>query len=128
MDSIASWGAKFMKTAKALVLPGSRSKVAQHKQASANLEKGRKFYNQKNFQKAEELFRRAVRLDPEYALAHYYHGLARYKLDKHREAIAAWKKSMEAEPGSDAAYKAEKKISYVKRKIDGVIDQIQNAT
>ncbi len=77
--------------------------------------------------KAEELFSRAVRLDPKYALAHYYHGLAQYKLDKHKDALAAWKKSMEAEPSSSAAYKAEKKINHIKRKLDVVIDDILDA-
>ena len=104
-----------------------RFKSKHHKEASSNLERGRKFYNQKNFLKAEELFARAARLDPGYALAHYYHGLAWYKLDKHNEAVACWKKSMEADPGSSAAYKAEKKINYVKRKLTGVIDDIRDA-
>jgi tetratricopeptide (TPR) repeat protein len=99
--------------------------AASHKEASVLLEKGRKFYNDKNFAKAEECFSRAVTEDPQYALAHYYLGLARYKRDNQRGAEAAWTQAMHVEPNSQAADKAEKKLNYAKRKLRDAVNELR---
>jgi len=119
-DKIMNLGSAVGKRVKATA-PGA----GQRKEAAGTLEKGRKFYNQKNYAKAEDLFSRAVSADRSYALAHYYLGLARYKLDNQRGAERCWKDAMAAEPGSEAAYKAEKKINHVKKKLQGAINELQ---
>lgn len=120
-DKIWNLGSAVGKRVKASV-PGA----ALRKESAKILEKGRKFYNQKDYTKAEELFGLAVSTDRQYALAYYYLGLARYKLDDQPGAERSWEQAMAVEPGAEAAYKAEKKLNHVRKKLQGAINELRN--
>lgn len=97
-----------------------------HREASGMLERGRKYYNKKNFERAEHYFRKAVASDDSYGLAHYYSGLARYKLDDSDGALEAWRRAIQVEPGSDAAFKADRKIDYVRKHMTRAINELES--
>ncbi len=97
-----------------------------HKEASALLERGRKAYNAKNYERAEELFRRSIDADEAYAKAHYYLGLVMYKLHDSEAAVRAWKRASEVDPGGPMGHKAERKINYVKGKVSRTIGELQD--
>ena len=90
-----------------------------HRMAANLVETGRKYYNDRRYHKAERCFRKAVRSDESYGLAHYYQGLALYQMNMPKAASAAWKRTIEVEPDSDIAGKAlrklEKKLVYRNR-------------
>lgn len=98
--------------------------TSDHKNASALLEEGRKLYNQKLYDQAKEYFRNAIADDEAYAKAHYFLGLALDKLDDAPAAIKSWKRATEVDPGDPIAYKAERKIRYVDRKVKQTIDEL----
>ena len=104
----------------------SSAQYRDHKRASGHLEHGRRYYNKKKYVKAEEYFRSAVMEDAGYALAHYYLGLALYKQDLSDKAIGCWTRAAKAEPGSDAALKAQKKLEFVRKHMNQVIDQLES--
>lgn len=119
-DKIWNLGSAVGKRVKASA-PGA----AQRKEAAGILEKGRKSYNHKHYEKAEQLFSQAVATDRNYALAHYYLGLVRYKLDDQPGAERSWEQAMAVEPGAEAAYKAEKKLNHVRKKLQGAINELR---
>ena len=96
-----------------------------HTQASALLERGRKHYNKKNFEKAERYFRKAVLADESYPLAHYYLGLSLYKRDDATGAIKAWKRTREIAPTDPAAFKAERKIEYAQKHLNRALSELE---
>jgi len=98
---------------------------SDHKRASGYLERGRVYYNKKRYEKAEHYFRKSIDRDPQYALAHYYLGLALYRKDDSSAAVRAWNRAKEVEPGSDAAAKADKKLDYVKGHMVRVINDLE---
>ena len=106
--------------------PGSAASSSTHREASGYLEQGRRSYNSKDYAAAEESFRDAILTDSKYSLAHYYLGLCLYKLDKSGEAIKSWQRAIEVGPGSDAAYKADRKINYAKCKVNKAISDLEN--
>ena len=59
-------------------------------------------------------------------LAHYYLGLALYKQNLSDKATGCWKRAAKAEPGSDAALKAQKKLEFVRKHMNQVIDQLES--
>ena len=81
-----------------------------HRMAANLVETGRKYYNNHRYHKAERCFRRAIRSDESYGLAHYYQGLALYQMNLPKAASAAWNRTREVEPGSDIADKALRKL------------------
>ena len=100
-------------------------KPGDHHMAARLVEKGRKAYNQKNYPGAEKFLRKAVLEDPQYALAYCYLGSTMYKLDCLREAILYWTKAMEAEPGSDAAARAERSLKRIELQKKNVIADLE---
>lgn len=74
------------------------------------MRRGRRYYNNKLYARAHRNFRRAVRADESYGLAHYYLGLACYKMDLPDAARKNWTRATEVEPGSEAAEKARAKL------------------
>jgi tetratricopeptide (TPR) repeat protein len=96
-----------------------------HKEATALLERGRKAYNAKNYARAEIFFRQAIDEDVGYAKAHYYLGLTMYKLHDSQSAVRAWKRATEVDPTGPMGYKAERKINYVKGKVDRTINELE---
>ena len=97
-----------------------------HKEATALLERGRKAYNAKNYPRAEQFFRQAIDEDGGYAKAHYYLGLTMYKLHDSQGAVRAWKRASEIDPTGPMGFKAERKIGYVKGKVDRTINELQD--
>lgn len=90
-----------------------------HRRAANLVETGRKYYNERRYHKAERCFRKAVRSDESYGLAHYYQGLALYQINMPKAARTAWNRTIEVEPDSEIAQKAlsklEKKLVYRNR-------------
>jgi len=74
------------------------------------MRRGRSYYNKKIYARAHRNFRKAVRADESYGLAHYYLGLACYKMDLPDAARKNWLRATEVEPGSEAAEKAQAKL------------------
>ena len=116
------------------ILPGARKPETgkkksrgthNHRLAAKALNKGRKEYNEKRYGKAEELFREATELDERYALAHYFVGLAMYKVDDADAAVRSWKRAIEVDPNSEAASKAERKIDHVRMRASEVVDYLK---
>ena len=81
-----------------------------HRMAANLVEKGRKYYNDRRYRRAERCFRRAVRSDESYGLAHYYRGLSLYQMNLPKAASVAWNRTIEVEPDSDIADKALRKL------------------
>ena len=75
------------------------------------METGRKYYNDKRYHKAERCFRKAIITDESYALAHYYHGLSLYQINRPSAAKFAWTRATEVDPDSEAAEKAQRKLT-----------------
>ena len=77
--------------------------VAEHAPAAINL--GTILYNQRQLQRAEQLYRRATLANPDYALAFFDLGNALDELQRLPEAIEAYKSAIRLAPGyADAHY------------------------
>ena len=75
----------------------------RHAPAAINL--GTLFYNQRQFGKAEELYRRAAESDPNYALAFFDLGNVLDELQRLPEAVAAYRRAIALVPNyADAHY------------------------
>ncbi|MCC6699609.1 MAG: tetratricopeptide repeat protein [Candidatus Hydrogenedentes bacterium] len=109
----------------ARAVKGSR-KQGDHHLAARLVEKGRKAYNSKRYEAAEGYFRKAILEDTKYALAYSYLGSTMYKQEKLREAILYWTKAIEAEPGSDAATRAERSLKRVSMQKQEVITALED--
>jgi tetratricopeptide (TPR) repeat protein len=96
-----------------------------HRDAAKHLERGRLYYNKKNYFRSEELFRKATMADDSYSLAHYYLGLSLYKMDKSADAMKEWERAIHVGPGTKAAGKADKKIEYVKKHMNRTITELE---
>lgn len=79
-------------------------------------EEARHAYNEHHYESAEELLRTAIVEDSKYALALTYLGHTLYKQDKLEEAVRYWTKATIAQPDSDAAQRAQRKITMVTKK------------
>ena len=99
--------------------PGNR------KEASSLLERGRKHYNRKNFEKAEDYFHRALLVDETYIRAHYFLGLALYKRDDAEGALRLWKRAVELNSADPFAMKANRKIQYVEGHLNRAINELK---
>lgn len=109
------------RVAKGMRAPGNHHRAAQL------VEKGRKAYNEKDYERAERYFHEALVEDPRYGLAYTYLGSTFYQLQRIREATMMWTKAIEIDPSSDAAYKAEQRLRRVKARKDAVIADIERA-
>jgi tetratricopeptide (TPR) repeat protein len=77
--------------------------MEEHAPAAINL--GTILYNQRQFQRAEQLYRRATEANPEYALAFFDLGNALDELQRLPEAVEAYKSAIRLSPGyADAHY------------------------
>ena len=95
-------------------------------EATRLTEKGRRAYNDKDFTKAEDYFRRAIVADATYALAYTYLGTTLYRQERLRDATQYWLKAVEVAPGSDAAAKAERYLRNIKLRKDAVIAELED--
>ena len=119
LDIIHRAGGRFFPD---LMFPSERG---NRKEASSLLERGRKYYNRKNFEQAEEHFRRALLADEAYVRAHYFLGLALYKRDDAEGALRAWKRAAELNPSDPFAAKADRKIQYVQNHLNRAINELK---
>lgn len=104
--------------------PGSAA--ADHKEASSQLERGRKYYNRKDYPKAEEHFRNALLADESYCKAHYFLGLVLYKRDDADGAMKEWKRAVELNPSDSSALKADRKIRHVQGHMNRAINELED--
>ena len=81
-----------------------------HKQAIVWVKKGVAAYNLKEYEDAEQCFRRALAFDENYARAYLYLGNALYKKRHRSEAFAAWETAIDVAPRSEAAKMAQEKL------------------
>jgi tetratricopeptide (TPR) repeat protein len=91
------------KIGEAVTLYEETLRLAEHAPAAINL--GTILYNQRQFVRAEELYRRATIASPDYALAFFDLGNALDELQRISEAIDAYKAAIRLAPGyADAHY------------------------
>ncbi|HIA46887.1 MAG TPA: hypothetical protein EYN96_02655 [Candidatus Hydrogenedentes bacterium] len=116
-----------IKSALGKVRKEAKHKMASsgHKEASQYLEKGRKKYNSKDYKVAGKFFQKAVDADIQYAMAHYYLGLAKYKLNDSEGAIRSWNATIDLGSGSEAAVKADKKLEHHEQRTNRSVNQLQ---
>jgi len=77
--------------------------IGEHAPAAINL--GTILYNQRQFERAEQLYRRATLANPDYALAFFDLGNALDELQRLPEAVDAYKSAIRLSPGyADAHY------------------------
>ncbi|MFP4502154.1 MAG: hypothetical protein ACLFTT_14225 [Candidatus Hydrogenedentota bacterium] len=91
-------------------LRGKHEIDSRHK-AKAYVSEGAQAYKKQNFARAEASFRKAVELDAHYALAWLYLGNTLYKRNCTTQAVEAWHKATAAEPHSEAAETAAKRLT-----------------
>ena len=91
------------KLAEATALYEQTLSMGEHAPAAINL--GTILYNQKQFHRAEQLYRRATVANPDYALAFFDLGNALDELQRLSEAIEAYRAAIRLAPGyADAHY------------------------
>ncbi len=66
--------------------------------------RGDKAYEEKGFSKAEELYRKAIEIDPNYVAAYNNLGVTLRDLKRHEEAEKAYRKAIELDPNYALAY------------------------
>lgn len=101
---------KLAKTVKAGALSTSG------KTARKLTEEARYAYNEHRYDAAEELLRTAIVEDAKYALAYTYLGHTLYKQKKVEEAVRYWTKATVIDPDSEAARRAQRKITMAGKK------------
>jgi tetratricopeptide (TPR) repeat protein len=121
LGGISDDAGRLKRVAKGAKAPGS------HRRAAQLVEKGRRAYNEKNFENAEKLFREALVEDPRYALAYTYLGSTYYQLNRLSEATMMWSKAIETDPHSDAASKAEQRLRRIQMRKNEVIADIERS-
>lgn len=116
-----------IKTALGKVRKDAKRKMAtpNHKEASQFLEKGRQKYNHTDYKIAAKFFQKAVDSDHEYAMAHYYLGLAKYKLDDSQSALREWEITISLDSVSKYATKADQRIEQHKQRANKSISQLE---
>lgn len=98
----------------------------EHKEANRYTRQGAEHYNSGNYRDAEEVFQRAVALDPGYARAHYYLGNTYYRRGRLTEAVTAWKHAIDAQPQSEVADDAREKLLIVGHGEEGILSTIKD--
>lgn len=97
-----------------------------HKRAKELVKKGREAYNSQSYKEAEQYFHDAVLEDGHYALAYLHMGNACYQQSKYNDAIAAWRQAIAADPGSDAAAKAQAKLMRIDASKERTVQELQD--
>lgn len=87
--------------------------------------RGRKAYNNRDYVKAEECFQTAIRADMTYALAYAYLGHTKYQQKEMRLAVDAWNRAIEADPDSEGASKARRKLQHVAAQSNETIERLR---
>lgn len=95
---------------------------AGRRRAKQYLQQGVQAYNAGRYDRAQALFDNAINADDHFALAWVYMGNARYKMSRLTEAVQAWQKALEVEPGSKGAEMAREKLERVVHGREGAAD------
>lgn len=90
----------------------------ERERAIKYVKRGRKAYNQHEYDVAEHYFRQAIERDATCGLAHTYLGHTLYLTNQLEAAVKCWEEAIRQEPRSDAARKAEEKLKHVRDKSD----------
>ncbi|HNR32380.1 MAG TPA: tetratricopeptide repeat protein [Candidatus Hydrogenedentes bacterium] len=106
------------------MLRGEQTK--ERKRAKQFLQQGVEAYNSRCYDRAHSLFDKALYHDGHFALAWAYMGNAHYKLGHYGEAVQAWQKAVEVEPGSRGAAMAKEKLAKVGTGNEGVFAAIKD--
>ena len=122
-DSVVSQLEGLVRRPKTLTTTATKS---DHKRAASSLEKGRRCYNKKRYEKAQTLFAKALEYDPEYVQARYFYGLVLYKLDRTQDAVIQWQTVIDLAPSSAFAAKARSKIDKIKSNISRVVGELES--
>lgn len=86
-----------------------------------------KFHYDRDWIGAEQHFRRAINLKPNYATAHHWYAFNLSAMERHEEAIAAVKRAQEIDPRSAVIATAVANVLYHARQFDEAIEQCQRA-
>jgi tetratricopeptide (TPR) repeat protein len=121
VGGISGDAGRLKRVAKGAKAPGD------HQFAAQLVEKGRRAFNEKDYERAERHFLDALVEDPRYALAYTYLGSTYYHLQRIREAALMWTKAIEIDPHSDAASKAEQRLRRVQMRKKAVIADIERS-
>lgn len=105
---------------------GPKETMTDRKEAVHLTKNGRKAYNTKNYDAAEDFFRRAIIADKGYALGYTYLGHTLYQKKRQEEAVSYWNKAIQADPSSEAAAKARKKIGHVEKSEKKCIEELED--
>jgi tetratricopeptide (TPR) repeat protein len=65
---------------------------------------GSTYYKSGKYEEAIESYKQAIRIDPDYAMAHYNLGLAYVESGKYKEAIESYKQALRIDPDSAIAH------------------------
>ncbi|MCL5035506.1 MAG: tetratricopeptide repeat protein [Chloroflexi bacterium] len=94
---------------------------ADDKSAEDFFNEGKTFYNGLNYTSASQSFREAIRLNPNYAEAHYYMGLTLEALGMNRQAITEFNSVKELAPNSNEGRLSDLEIQKLQSKIVNIL-------
>jgi tetratricopeptide (TPR) repeat protein len=89
------------------------------------LKKGVEQYNVQNYADAERYFRKSIAKDETFARAHYFLGNALFKKGLLTEAVGAWRRAMEADPGSEESGMAKEKLLKLGQGKEGIMESMR---
>jgi tetratricopeptide (TPR) repeat protein len=121
-ESVARDSEKLKRTLESEDLNDARTR------ASHLVKEGRRKYNAKDYQTAENCFRSAILEDPRHTWAVTYLGHALYKLGRLNEALAAWQRAYAMDPTSDAGLRAQQKLRHVERQTRDLVAHLEEHT
>ena len=87
-----------------------------HPESKELVDQARQLYNDKHYERAEEVFRMSLMFDDRNPWAFTYLGHTLYKLGRRNEALASWRRAIKVNPKSKAAEKARGQIDKLERK------------
>lgn len=103
----------------------ARIESESRQEATRLLEQGRLEYNIRDYESAEDYFKRAIQADRGYGLAYTFLGYALYKQGRMDDAVRFWQKAIKVEPDSEAASRARKKIQYIEKSKHGTVSRLE---
>lgn len=98
----------------------------ERKKAKQYVKEGVDAYNDHHYDRASQLFNKAINHDEAYSLAWVYLGNTLYKLGRPTESVQAWQKAVEAEPHSKGADMAREKLTKVGPPKDSLLETIRD--
>jgi len=110
--------------------PSSTNSYSDNEKAMAYYNQGYQVYNEGDFTKAIELYKKAVKEDTDFAFAWDMLGVSHRRLDNYKEAIKAYKKSLKIDPNGKMplqnlpiAYRLEEEYSKAAKAYEELIER-----